>query len=64
MVVMNLLSGKLATGPAITDAAAATFFSAASVPDGPSMIDRMQNYVLFGNANGVHNALVESQWSK
>jgi len=64
MVVMNMLSGRIATGPAITDAAAATFFSAANIPDGPSMIDRMQNYVLFGSANGLHNALVESQWNR
>jgi hypothetical protein len=64
MVVMNLLSGKIATGPAIKDATAATFFSAANVPDGPSMIDRMQNYVLFGSANGLHNTMVESQWVK
>ena len=64
LVVMNLLSGKIATGPLIKDATAATFFSAETVPDGPSMIDRMTNYQIFGQANGVHNALVESQWSK
>jgi outer membrane biosynthesis protein TonB len=63
MVVMNMLSGRIATGVVIKDATAATFFSAANVPDGPSMIDRMQNYVLFGSANGVHNALIESQWA-
>ena len=64
MVVMNMLSGKIATGPAIKDAAAVTFFSPANVPDGPSMVDRMTNYRIFGQANGVHNALVESQWIK
>ena len=64
LVVMNLLSGKIATGPLIKDATAATFFSAANVPDGPSMIDRMTNYQIFGQANGVHNALIESQWRK
>jgi hypothetical protein len=64
LVVMNLLSGKIATGPLIKDAAAATFFSAANVPDGPSMIDRMTNYQIFGQANGAHNALIESQWIK
>ena len=64
LVVMNLLSGKIATGVAIKDASAATFFSAEIVPDGPSMIDRMTNYQIFGQANGVHNALVESQWRK
>ena len=64
MVVMNLLSGKIVTGVVIKDAAAATFFSAENVPDGPSMIDRMTNYRIFGQANGAHNALVESQWAK
>ena len=64
LVVMNLLSGKIGTGVVIKDAAAATFFSAANVPDGPRIIDRMTNYQIFGQANGVHNALVESQWSK
>ena len=64
LVVMNLLSGKIATGVVIKDAAAATFFSAETVPDGPSMIDRMTNYQIFGQANGVHNALIESQWIK
>jgi hypothetical protein len=64
MVVMNLLSGKIATGPAIKDATAATFFSAANVPDGPSMVDRMMHYRIFGHANGLHNALVDSQYRK
>ena len=64
MVVMNMLSGRIATGPVIKDAAAATFFSPENVPDGPSMIDRMTNYRIFGQANGAHNALVESQWTK
>ena len=40
------------------------FFSTRGVPDGPSMVDRMQNYLVFGTSNGLHNALVESQWSK
>ena len=38
------------------------FFSSSSVPDGPSMVDRMTNYQVFGQSNGLHNALVESQW--
>ncbi len=38
------------------------FFSNSSVPDGPSMVDRMTNYQVFGQSNGLHNALVESQW--
>ena len=40
------------------------FFSTRGIPDGPSMVDRMQNYLVFGTSNGLHNALVESQWSK
>ena len=38
------------------------FFSTRGVPDGPSMVDRMQNYLVFGTSNGRHNALVETQW--
>jgi len=38
------------------------FFSNFSVPDGPSMVDRMTNYQVFGQSNGLHNELVESQW--
>ena len=50
-------------GPGIPDAAAG-FFSTASIQDGPSMVDRMTNYRFSGQANGLHNALVESQWRK
>jgi hypothetical protein len=64
LVVMNLLSGKIATGPLIKDATAATFFSAANVPDGPSMIDPLTHYRVFGHAAGLHNTMVESQWIK
>ena len=38
------------------------FFSDSSVPDGPSMVDYMTNYQVFGQSNGLHDALVESQW--
>ena len=38
------------------------FFSTRGIPDGPSMVDRMQNYLVFGTSNGRHNALVETQW--
>ena len=38
------------------------FFNNSSVPDGPSMVDRMTNYQVFGQSNGLHNELVESQW--
>ena len=38
------------------------FFNSSSVPDGPSMVDYMTNYRVFGTSNGIHDALVESQW--
>jgi hypothetical protein len=40
------------------------FFSPMAVPDGPSMVDRMQNYRILGYANSIHQQLIESQWSK
>ena len=40
------------------------FFSSMTVPDGPSMVDRMQNYRILGYANSIHQQLIESQWSK
>ena len=64
MVVMNLLSGKIATGVVIKDVTAATFFSAAALPPGPSMIDPLTRYRVFGQAAGLHNTMVESQWVK
>ena len=64
LVVMNLISARIVTDLVIKDRAAATFFVASTVPDGPSMVDPMTNYRLFGEANGAHSALVESQWSR
>jgi hypothetical protein len=64
MVVMNLISARVVTDLIIEDRAAVTFFVESTVPDGPSMVDLMTNYRLFGQANGAHSALVESQWSK
>jgi len=61
---MNLISARVVTDLVIEDRAAATFFIESTVPDGPSMVDPMMNYRLFGQANGAHSALVESQWSK
>ena len=40
------------------------FFSSMTVPDGPSMVDKMQNYRMLGYANSIHQQLIESQWSK
>jgi hypothetical protein len=50
-------------GRGIPDASV-QFFSQIKVPDGPSIIDKMQNYRMLGIANGIHERLIESQWSK
>lgn len=64
LVAMGMIANNrgLFKSPSIPDAA--NFFSSSSVPDGPSMVDPMQNYQVFGQSNGLHNELVESQWSK
>ncbi len=64
LVAMGMIANNrgLFKSPSIPDAA--NFFSSSSVPDGPSMVDPMQNYKVFGQSNGLHNELVESQWSK
>ena len=43
----------------LTDVAA---YADIRLADGPSMIDRLTNYRMFGQANGIHAALIESQW--
>ena len=65
LIAMGIIAQNrgLFKGPGIPDAAA-TFFSTATIPDGPSMVDRMTNYRIFGQANAAHSALIESQWSK
>ena len=65
LIAMGVIAENrsLFRGPGIPDAVAG-FFSTATIPDGPSMVDRMTNYRFSGQANGAHNALVESQWSK
>ena len=40
------------------------FFKTSSVPDGPSMVDRMTNYRVFGTSNGIMESIIESQWRK
>ena len=64
LVAMGMIANNrgLFKSPSIPDAA--NFFSSSSVPDGPSMVDPMQNYQVFGQSNGLHNELVESQWEK
>ena len=65
LVAMGIIAQNrgLFKGPGIPDAAKG-FFSTSTMPDGPSMVDRMTNYRFGGQASEVHNALVESQWSK
>jgi hypothetical protein len=62
MVAMGMMSNTrgLLKSSGIPDAV--KFFKAADIPDGPSLVDPLQNYILFGTSNGVHDALVESQW--
>ena len=64
LVAMGMIANNrgLFKGETIPDAP--KFFNNSSVPDGPSMVDRMTNYQVFGQSNGLHNQLVESQWSK
>lgn len=64
MVAIGMMSNTrgLLKSKGIPDAA--KFFSRNAVPDGPSIIDPLQNYIFFGKSNGVHDALVESQWSE
>jgi hypothetical protein len=63
LVAMGIIAQTrgLFKGAGIPDAAVG-FFPSTIVPDGPSMVDRMQNYRIFGQANGIHQRLVESQW--
>ena len=63
LVAMGIIAQNrgLFKGPGIPDAAKG-FFSTSTMPDGPSMVDRMTNYRFGGQASEVHNALVESQW--
>ena len=62
MVAMGMIAPKIAAPVALTDTPG--FFTGTKVPDGPSMVDRMQNYTLFGTSNGAHNALVELDWKR
>ena len=63
LVAMGIIAQNrgLFKGPGIPDAAKG-FFSTSTMPDGPSMVDRMTNYRFSGQASEVHNALVERQW--
>jgi hypothetical protein len=65
LVAMGVIAQNKALfkGRGIPDASV-RFFSPMAVPDGPSMVDRMQNYRILGYANSIHQQLIESQWSK
>jgi hypothetical protein len=60
MVAMGLISPKIVAPGTLIDTPG--FFVPGSVPDGPSMVDRMQNYVVFGRSNAAYERLV--QWGK
>ena len=62
MVAMGMISPKIVAPTALVDTPG--FFTGTEVPDGPSMVDRMQNYTLFGRSNGAHNALVDLDWKR
>ena len=65
LVAMGVIAQNKALfkGRGIPDASV-RFFSPMAVPDGPSMVDKMQNYRILGYANSIHQQLIESQWSK
>ena len=60
MVAMGMISPKIVTKTYLVDTPG--FFTGTKVPDGPSMVDRMQNYTLFGSSNGAHEAFVDFDW--
>ena len=62
MVAMGMISPKIVAPRSLVDTPG--FFTGTKVPDGPSLVDRMQNYTLFGRSNGAHNALVELDWRR
>ena len=62
LVAMTLIgetAALLKQPTSLTDVAA---YADIRLADGPSMIDRLTNYRMFGQANGIHAALIESQW--
>jgi hypothetical protein len=62
LVAMGMIANNKGLFKAPTLPDTPKFFSNSSVPDGPSMVDRMTNYQVFGTSNSIHDALVESQW--
>jgi len=62
LVAMGLIAPRLVTEVKIPDTQG--FFTASKVPDGASLVNPLQNYVVFGRANGAHEALIQLQWGK
>jgi len=64
MVAMGMMSQTRGIFKSAGISDAPVFFRKTSVPDGPSMVDRLTNYRVFGTSNGIMESLVESQWRK
>jgi hypothetical protein len=62
LVAMGMIAGNKGLFKSSNIPDTPKFFNSSSVPDGPSMVDYMTNYRVFGTSNGIHDALVESQW--
>ena len=62
MVAMSMIAAPLVSTTAIIDRSG--FFPTTSLTDNRSMENPLQNYTLFGRANGAHDRLIESQWSR
>ena len=62
MVAMSMIAAPLVSTVAITDTPG--FFPTTSLTDDRNMANPLQNYTLFGRANGAHARLIERQWSR
>ena len=61
VVAMSLISPKIIS-PRGTPTDPPGFFVQGTVPDGPSMEDAMQNYVVFARENSAYEAFTQIQW--
>jgi hypothetical protein len=62
LVAMTLIGETAALLKQPTTLTDVTAYANTRLADGPSMIDRLTNYQMFGQANGLHADLIESQW--
>ena len=62
LVAMTLIGETAALLKQPTTLTDVTAYADTQLADGPSMIDRLTNYQMFGQANGLHADLIESQW--